>query len=520
MPYTGPPLAGPAPLDDLLKGPASDQPEAIALVVGDRVWTRRQLKRDIDTLATHLIALGLQPGDRIASLVPNCGELLVYFLAGLKAGLILTPLNYRYTPPEIDYALAQSQAKLLFVHAERAADVAASRLAGNMSKGLISVEGTVADSRPFADLTKSTAPDVQPSVADDDAPAFIFMTSGSTGKPKGVTHSIATFGSVAASFAQGMQLGPQDIVFPGGSISHVGALSTALAALSVGARVILAANFDAPVVLHVLRTQRPTVLVALPAALIAVQHDQQAARDDFSSLRLCITGGDKFPIELERQFFDLTGLDIRETYGLTEATDCLFDPPDGVAREGSAGLVCPGYEASLRDESGSEIAAGIDGNLWLRGAPVFQGYWNNPDATRDAFSNGWFDTGDVMQVDADGYFWFVARKKQIIVHDGSNISPQEIEEAVLGHPALALAGVVGVRDTVHGENVWAYVTVKPGAARPSAQDVIEGARRQVGYKAPEVVVFLEEMPLNATGKVDRLALKTMAAERVGAKHIH
>jgi acyl-CoA synthetase (AMP-forming)/AMP-acid ligase II len=138
------------------------------------------------------------------------------------------------------------------------------------------------------------------------------------------------------------------------------------------------------------------------------------------------------------------------------------------------------------------------------------GYWDNPQATDEAFSDGWLDTGDVMRADETGYLYFCGRKKQIIVHDGSNICPQEIEAALLEHPAVTAVGVVGIHDEVHGENVRAYVTFDPDADRPNAQDLIQFARREVGYKAPEEIVVLDEFPLTATGKVDRALLKRMA----------
>ena len=140
------------------------------------------------------------------------------------------------------------------------------------------------------------------------------------------------------------------------------------------------------------------------------------------------------------------------------------------------------------------------------------GYWDNPEATASAMVDGWFDTGDVMRVDADGYFWFRGRKKQIIVRDGSNISPQEVEEAVMTHPAVSLAGVVGVPDDVHGESVWAFVTLKDDVDAPSDQEIIGFARQRIGYKAPQRILVLDEMPINATGKVDRMTLKKRATE--------
>ena len=517
MPQTGPTIEQQVDLTDLLAAVPAEQFDELALVSATNAWTWRELDRDSARLAAHLVGMGLAPGDRVASLMPNRGELLLHFLACLKAGLIVTPLNYRYTPPEIDYALGRSGASMLFAHVERAADVEASSLAGDLPFGLISYGGSMDRAEGFEDLVEREAPAVDLPVPDADAPAFVLFTSGSTGKPKGVMHSLNSFGSVVASFAQAMAVTAADAVLPGGSLSHVGAMSTAMAALSRGARVVVAHSADGDELLPLMRQHRPSILVMLPAALIALQHDHAATGEDFGSLRLCITGGDKFPDNLEREFTALTGLPVHETYGMTENPDFLFNPPDSVVKAGSVGVVCPGYVASVRDEDGQEVAVGTDGRLWAKGSPVTMGYWDDPAATGAAFEDGWLDTGDVVRVDGDGYFWFLGRKKQIIVHDGSNISPQEVEDAVMAHPAVDNAGVVGVHDPAHGENVWAYVTIRNGVARPSSQDIIRRAREQVGYKAPEVIVFLDDIPLNATGKVDRATLKKWAAERVGAE---
>ena len=152
-----------------------------------------------------------------------------------------------------------------------------------------------------------------------------------------------------------------------------------------------------------------------------------------------------------------------------------------------------------------------EGRLWVRTPSLTAGYWNDPKATEERCSGDWFDTGDEMKIDQDGYLGFRGRKKQIIVHDGSNIWPQEVEEALLEHPAVETAGVVGIHDLMHGENVRADVSLKPGAERPKSGALIQFAKARVGYKAPEEVVFLESMPLNPTGKVDRTALKKLAA---------
>ncbi len=515
MPISGPALPGPARLHDMVGETAASRPREVALLAGPSEWTWQALHDDVGKLAAHLITIGLQQGDRVASLMPNCGELLIFYLACLKAGLIATPLNYRYTAANIGYALGFSGARMLIAHAERKDEIAASQLTQSLPKGLVSVGGDIAGAKAYTDLMLHPAPKVEFPSIDIDATALIFFTSGSTGKPKGVMHSIRSFGSIAASFAQAMDLTSEDVVFPGGSISHVGSLSTALSALHARSRIVLNQNSGPEALLSELRDHKPSVIVALPAPLISFLHSHQATKEDFSSVRLLISGGDKFPVDVERRFLEFSGVPITETYGLTEATDSTLGPVDGSSKPGSVGQVCPGYHASIRDGSGNEVS---EGALWLSGPPVCQGYWNKPEETAECFSDGWFRTGDIMSVDEDGFFWFKGRSKQIIVHDGSNISPQEVEEAIILHPAVDMVGAIGVHNQLHGENVWAYVTLKPDAKQPLPQDIIDVAKAEIGYKAPEAVNILQQMPLNVTGKVDRMALKQLAADQIGALH--
>jgi long-chain acyl-CoA synthetase len=187
-----------------------------------------------------------------------------------------------------------------------------------------------------------------------------------------------------------------------------------------------------------------------------------------------------------------------------------MNPPSGRIKLGSVGQVVPAVSLSIRDDLGGELAAGIEGRLWIKTPAATIGYWDDLGATEDAFSGGWLDSGDLMRVDGEGYFYFCGRKKQIIVHNGSNISPQEVENALLEHPSVASAGVIGIHDIVHGENVRAYITLTEGTKRPACQELIQFARARVGYKAPEEIVFLDEMPLTPTGKLDRTYLKRMA----------
>ncbi len=510
MPLSGPPLDRPIALTEVLAIGLKTKPDELALVSNESRWTWRELDAAANRVAAHYLAVGLKPGDRVASLLPNRGVLIVHYLACLRAGLAATPLNYRYQAPEIDHALEVSGASILVAHAERDDDLAKSQLAGRLPLGRVSFGAKDGRGRSLEEYLQTPPPPVTLPAPPPSAASIIVFTSGSTGKPKGVTHTHETFGWLAASLAAAVELTPDDVFLPGSSASHVAAISMALAGLGAGCRVDIARTTDSDEVLSLLRTTRPTLMCMLPAALFGLVRDHDAARDDFRSVRMCISGGDKLSGELEREFTDLAGFAIEEGYGMTETGTSTINPPRGPNRVGSIGKLAPGYDASIRDDTGREVATGTEGRLWIRSRANMIGYWNRPDATAETIVDGWLDTGDLVSADADGYLWFRGRKKQIIIHDGSNICPQEVEESLLEHPAVESAGVIGIHDPVHGENVRAYISLKPGAKRPTATELIQFSRTRVGYKAPSEIVALDAMPLNATGKVDRVALKKLA----------
>ena len=514
MPISGAPLTQPNLIRNLLGHGLNSKPDDLAIVSAKTEMTWRQLDETSTRVAGQYLAMGLVPGDRVASLMPNRPALVIHYLACLKAGLVATPLNYRYMPPEIDHALEVSGAVLLLHHAERDQDVAASRLAHNLRLGVVRYKADDGLGMHYEELIAQSTGNVELPPPDLDAPAFIYFTSGSTGKPKGVTHSQRTYGWMMAASIQGLAMTDADAFLPGSSFSHIAGSLLGLATLAVGAQLIVPRTAEGSEILPLLREFRPTLMVMLPAALITLVRDHDASSTDFSSIRVCLCGGDKVAAELEREFTDLAGFPIDESYGMTEIGVTTLNPPFGENRLGSIGQLCPGFEMSLRDDEGTEVPGDKEGRMWIRSATNMIGYWNNPQATAETIIDGWLDTGDEMRVDEDGYLWFCGRKKQIIIHDGSNICPQEVEEAVGEHSAIELVGVIGVHDLIHGELVRAYVTLKADAKRPSSAELIQFARERVGYKAPEQIIVLDEMPLNAAGKVDRVTLKRMAEVQV------
>lgn len=510
MPHSGPSLEKPIKLSKLLQTGLGNSPDAAALVSREGEVSWSELDGTTSRLAAHYLALGLKPGDRVASLMPNRIALLAHYIACFKAGLVLTPLNYRYTPPEIDHALDVSGARIIFAHAERASDLASSK-AGSLPLGVITYGANNGNGPSFEELVQTAPPAAALPDTAPDAPAAIFFTSGSTGPAKGVTHTFDSLGWMFASAVKSFGLTPDDVVLPGSSCSHIGGFTFSFAALSAGARVVVARTFDHDELGPLLRTARPTVLSMLPTALLHLIREHDMTPDELSSLRLCRSAGDKVPAELEKEYMALTAHPVSEGYGMTEIGLAALNPPTMLDKLGSVGLPSPGFAFSIRGDKGHELPTGEQGRLWVRTLSRTAGYWNDPNASADVIRDEWLDTGDVMKADEDGYLWFCGRQKQIIVHDGSNISPQEVEEALLAHPAVESAGVVGMHDLTHGENVRAYVALKPEVPRPKALELIQFARARVGYKAPEEIVFLDAMPLNATGKVDRVALKKLAA---------
>jgi long-chain acyl-CoA synthetase len=510
MPHLGPVLEHPVPLSNLLRTGLEQNADEAALISREAEASWSELESMANRLAANYLALGLSPGDRVASLMPNRIALIAHYLACFKAGLVLTPLNYRYMPPEIDHALDVSGAVIILAHAERAGDLAASK-AGKLPLGVITYGATDGGGLRFESLATSEGGGGPLPATAADAPAAIFFTSGSTGPAKGVTHTVGSLGWMFASAVKSFQLTAADVVLPGSSCSHIGGFTFALSALSAGAQVVVAGTFDHDELGPLFRATRPTVLSMLPTALLHLLREHGMTPEELSSLRLCRSAGDKVPAELEKEYMALTGHPVSEGYGMTEIGLAALNPPTVVDKLGSVGVPSPGFVFSLRTDAGHEVSSGEEGRLWVLTPSRTAGYWNDPDASTDVIREEWLDTGDVMEADDDGYLWFRGRKKQIIVHDGSNICPQEVEEALLAHPAVDSAGVVGLHDLCHGENVRAYVALKPGVPRPKALELIRFARGRVGYKAPEEIVFLETMPLNATGKVDRVALKALAA---------
>ncbi|HET7454225.1 MAG TPA: long-chain fatty acid--CoA ligase [Solirubrobacterales bacterium] len=399
----GLPLKAPAaPLGDLPRVGFDAAPEEPALVSATRSMSWRELEEESERLAGGYRSLGLEPGDRVASLMPNRIALIVHYLACFKAGLVVTPLNYRYTHREIDHALEVSGAKALLAHVERAEDVGESALAAALPLGLVSYAdpegpGRSADVEWPHDFDRllESEPLPAPPQPDPADPAAIFFTSGSTGPAKGVTHTRESLRWMIAGAAAAFELDGDDVFLPGSSMSHIGSFLWALSTLSVGGEVVVARTFDSHELLPLLRERRPTVLAMIPAALLALVRDHDLQPHDFASLRVCRCGSDKVSTELLHEFAAVAGFPIVEGYGMTEVGLATLNPPSGVVKQGSIGRPINGFSIALRGEDGEPVGADAVGRIFIRTRARMAGYWEAPEATAEVLREDWIDSGDL-----------------------------------------------------------------------------------------------------------------------------
>jgi long-chain acyl-CoA synthetase len=281
-----------------------------------------------------------------------------------------------------------------------------------------------------------------------------------------------------------------------------------LPAVMLGATIVALPGFDPAEVLDAIERHRCTFAITLPALMQFVCEEQARKPRDVSSLRIAGAGGDTVPVALQERFQTLFGIPLFECYGMTESLPITVNPLDAI-RPGSTGRVTEGVEVRVVSLMGREVALGDTGEVVVRSPANCLGYWDDAKATADLLRDGWLHTGDLACCDAEGYYWFRGRMKQIIIRAGSNISPQEVEEALYRHPAVMEVGVVGQPDPVYGELVVAFAVVREGGG-VDAEELCRFARERLAdYKVPERIVFVDALPMGLTGKVDRRALKEM-----------
>jgi long-chain acyl-CoA synthetase len=488
----------------LLRDTAAQYPNRIGVVDGERRLTWSQVDHEVDALAAGLLQRGMRAGDRVALLCGNTAEFVISYFAILRAGLIAVPLNPAYTSPEVAVLLADSGARIL-LYAEPLHTVAAESCTANPGCEAIAMRSAewdaLVNSGRDAVLAEAATP--------DDAVALLLFTSGTSGRPKG---AMLTHGALRANLTmlQTLQNPPaaksDDTVLAVLPLFHVYGLNTVLGmAVSVGACMVLLDRFDPAEALQVIADEHVTTVAGAPGMYQVWQRMPQAA-DALRGVRLFSSGGAPLPPAVLEGFRDATGKDIFEGYGMTETSPVISTTlVGGAPKPGSVGRPLPGVEIRIVDESGDDVEDGDPGELCVRGPNVFRGYW--PDGQGGPDADGWFRSGDVAYVDDEGDLHVVDRRREMILVNGFNVYPREIELAIEAMPEVAEVAVVGIPDDATGEAVSALVVPTPSATLTAEDISAFCATRLARFKSPTVIRVVPELPHSATGKIAKGRLR-------------
>jgi len=489
---------------DWLKRWAQYAPKKVAIRCADtgRTFTYREFYERSAALAEALHArFGIEAGDRVAILAQNEPETFFLFFALQRLGAMLVPVNFRFTAREVDHVLQDSGAKL-FIHQVGFEAVLAKlntrpahTLAFEGENGLQALLEV-----PF---TKARAIGTDPEV-----PVMILYTSGTTGAPKGalINHRMLFWNSVNTGLRLEITSNDRTVIFhPLFHTSGWNVLSTPF--FHHGASIVMLKKFDPAAVLKLCETEKLTVLFGVPTMMDMMARAENFTAVDLSSVRFAIVGGEPMPVPLI-ETWGRRGIPIRQGFGLTEFGPGVFslEASDGTRKAGSIGF--PNFYVDTRvvNERGEDAAADEVGELWLRGPVCTPGYWQNEKATAEAIQDGWFLTGDLVRVDAEGFFFVVGRKKEMFISGAENVYPAEIEKYLRGLPEIREVAVIGVKDEKWGEVGKCFYATESGNEIPEPvlrDHCLQGLAK---YKIPKTFVHLKELPKGHSGKIQRREL--------------
>jgi long-chain acyl-CoA synthetase len=490
-------------------------PDKVALIFEEQAYAYSELCRLTQALAASLLQRGINPGDRVAFLLPNCLEIVLCYYACFKIGAIAVPLNISFHTELLNHGLTHSGARVLISEPDLFAKIEKIRpsLTGVEQYYLTSRDSEFSGVRPFAELVEATFDQNCWPVLAENSPAAIYYTSGTTGIPKAVIHSHASLTRATQIQIAQIEICSDDrtlIMFP---ICYlIGFGSQILPFHSSGATCVLLPDVEPRLALEAIQRYQPTKTYGFPKLYNDLVNCAEAGQYSVRSLDFCFSAGEATPVAVQERFNRIFGIEITEGCGMSELQIYSMNPPYGKKKVGSIGRPVVEMEVSLLDDFGRPITKALEiGEIIVRGGSMTAGYWRDPELTARNIREGWFHTDDLAYKDEEGFYWFVSRKSEIIKHQAGLVSPIEVEGVLYQHPSVREAGVVGVPDRRGHEFAHAFVVLKRGCARVTEQQLIEFARiRLPQYKVPHQIVFAATLKYGPTGKIDRKALRAGA----------
>ena len=486
--------------------------DKVALYCGDETCTFAQLSALTNRVGHVLRELGVRPEERVLLGLSDSFEFVATWFAALKIGAVVAEVYTFLQPKDYEYYLNYSRAGVAVVDAVtlgafRAAAPRCPQLRHLLVLGAEADPGRAEVS--FAELTAEAPADLEPAPTTKDDVALWKFTTGTTGSPKAAVHlahdPVVSFHSYAVDV---LGLTADDVVLPVPKLFFGYARDlTALFNLGVGgAGVIFPERTTEEVLFSLIERHRPTVMVQVPTMINAMANHPDAERHDLSCLRVCTSAGEALPEEVHRRWLDVFGVEILDGIGSSEAYHIYISNRPGGARPGSVGQVCPGYEAIVVGEDGSEVPDGEPGELNVKGESTAMCYWADHEKSKRTFSGDWILSGDLFVRDADGYFWYQGRADDLLKVSGIWVAPLEIENCLLAHPAVAECAVIGIEDQGL-THVRAYIVHREGAEASAEELRVYAGERLAGHKVPREVRFVGSLPKTANDKVDRKLLK-------------
>ncbi|BAL90545.1 putative acyl-CoA synthetase [Actinoplanes missouriensis 431] len=512
-------------LSVLLEDSARHHPDRAAVVLGPQRLTYAQVNAAANQVAGLLAARGIRPGDKVALSCPNLPYFPIVYYGILKAGAVVVPLNVLLKGREIAYHLRDSEAKAYFCFqgtpelpmgaegwagfgetegAEHFFLITADPAAASTVEGAETLGQALAGQSPVFETVQRAETD----------PAVILYTSGTTGQAKGaeLSHANLVFNALTCNRLFGTQPATDTHLLVLPLFHSFGSTVNMNAGFATASTLVLLPRFDADQAVALLQSENVTFFAGVPTMYWGLLNALKEGVDVdriAGNMRVAVSGGSSLPVEIIKAVKERFGVTILEGYGLSETSPvATFSDPHSDPRPGSIGIPIWGVEVKLIDADWNTVD-GIDeiGEIAIRGHNIMRGYYNRPEATAEVMNNGWFRTGDLARRDKDGFYYIVDRAKDMIIRGGFNVYPREIEEVLLTHEAVSLAAVIGVPHPSHGEEVKAFVILKPDASATEEEIVAWSREQMASYKYPRVVSIVDSLPMTATGKLLKRELK-------------
>jgi len=490
-------------------------PDKTAIAFENNMWTFREFDKDVKMRVDKFEKIGVKRGDRVLLFLENRLEMASIYMALFRIGAIAVPVVEFCKSDDVVYNCN---------HCLVSAIITSHNLNSVINQAAPDIPGlefiyVIDETDPERSLVR-----LKPAIVDDRGkarqsfemsdPAVIMYTSGSTGRPKGVTHTHYSLYHSTLNRCETLKHTAADIYFLPVPIARGAGLTNALLPmLFAGGTSVFLKKYSGEKFLKAINDFKPTHTAAMPSQLWEIIENPLIAQTNFKNIKYFFSGADFVPAHLEKLFYEKTAIELKVGFGMTECGGCIISPPFEKHRPGTLGKPVCGAEAKIISDDGSQLAPGETGELVIKTKALMRGYWNDEQNTAAVIKDGWIYTGDLARRDDDGFYYFMGRKKFLIIRKGMNISPGEVEEVLNQHPMVSFSGVVGLPDGNYGEKVHAFIVLKEKNHIPDTGDITEFAMKKLAaHKVPAGYTFVDSVPITEGDKVDRQKLRKIAKD--------